>query len=108
VQACRQGIGQAMTEHTVYDPIRQLLSGSLMDYALPRADDLPSSTSRAGRAAGPPQSAGRLKLRAGGLHCGATARSWRHLDALRPAGVEALTAATPARGGMPWRRRREA
>jgi carbon-monoxide dehydrogenase large subunit len=38
-----QGIGQALTEHTVYDPRSgQLLSGSLMDYALPRADDLSS------------------------------------------------------------------
>jgi carbon-monoxide dehydrogenase large subunit len=37
-----QGIGQAMLEHTVYDPDSgQLLSGSLLDYALPRADDLP-------------------------------------------------------------------
>src|SRR5262249_5689299 len=32
-----QGIGQAMLEHTAYDPgSGQLLSGSLMDYALPR------------------------------------------------------------------------
>src|SRR5260370_39896696 len=31
-----------MVEHTVYDPESgKLLSGSLMDYALPRADDLP-------------------------------------------------------------------
>ncbi len=37
-----QGIGQALLEHTVYDPqSAQLLSGSLMDYALPRAGDLP-------------------------------------------------------------------
>ncbi len=37
-----QGIGQAMLEHTVYDKASgQLLSGSFMDYALPRADDLP-------------------------------------------------------------------
>ncbi|HKM72619.1 MAG TPA: xanthine dehydrogenase family protein molybdopterin-binding subunit [Stellaceae bacterium] len=37
-----QGIGQALLEHTVYDERSgQLLSGSLMDYALPRADDLP-------------------------------------------------------------------
>src|SRR5581483_1720404 len=35
-------IGQAMLEHTVYDPRSgQLLSGSFSDYALPRADDLP-------------------------------------------------------------------
>jgi carbon-monoxide dehydrogenase large subunit len=37
-----QGIGQAMLEHTVYDAESgQLLSGSLMDYCLPRASDLP-------------------------------------------------------------------
>lgn len=37
-----QGIGQALLEGCVYDSQGQLLSGSLMDYALPRADDLPS------------------------------------------------------------------
>jgi aerobic carbon-monoxide dehydrogenase large subunit len=37
-----QGIGQALTEHTVYDPASgQLLSGSFMDYHIPRATDLP-------------------------------------------------------------------
>ncbi len=36
-----QGVGQALLERTVYDESGQLLSGSFMDYALPRADDLP-------------------------------------------------------------------
>jgi carbon-monoxide dehydrogenase large subunit len=37
-----QGFGQAVMEHTVYDPDSgQLLSGSFMDYALPRADTFP-------------------------------------------------------------------
>ena len=37
-----QGIGQALLEAIAYDPASgQLLSGSLMDYALPRATDLP-------------------------------------------------------------------
>ena len=37
-----QGIGQALMERVAYDPESgQLLSGSLMDYALPRAADLP-------------------------------------------------------------------
>jgi len=37
-----QGVGQAMLERTSYDPESgQLLSGSFMDYALPRAADLP-------------------------------------------------------------------
>ena len=39
------GIGQAMSEHCVYDQeTGQLLSGSLLDYALPRADRLPFFT----------------------------------------------------------------
>ena len=36
-----QGLGQALREHCAYDSDGQLLSGSLMDYALPRAGDLP-------------------------------------------------------------------
>ncbi len=37
-----QGVGQALLEHTVYDENGQLITGSFMDYAMPRADDLPS------------------------------------------------------------------
>jgi aerobic carbon-monoxide dehydrogenase large subunit len=36
-----QGIGQALLEHSVYDDNGQLLSASFMDYAMPRADDVP-------------------------------------------------------------------
>src|SRR5437899_461213 len=36
-----QGIGQALRERTVYDDAGQLLTGSYMDYAMPRADDAP-------------------------------------------------------------------
>jgi len=37
-----QGIGQALLEHGIYDAESgQLLTGSYMDYAMPRADDLP-------------------------------------------------------------------
>ena len=39
-----QGVGQALLEHTVFDSEGQLLTGSLMDYALPRADVLPFLT----------------------------------------------------------------
>ena len=39
-----QGIGQALTEHVVFDDYGQLLSGTLMDYGLPRADTIPSIT----------------------------------------------------------------
>ena len=38
-----QGIGQALFEETIYDDeTGQLLSGSFMDYAIPRASDLPT------------------------------------------------------------------
>jgi carbon-monoxide dehydrogenase large subunit len=36
-----QGIGQALLEHTIYDKEGQLLTGSYMDYALPRAEHAP-------------------------------------------------------------------
>jgi carbon-monoxide dehydrogenase large subunit len=36
-----QGIGQALMEMTAYDDDGQLLTGSFMDYALPRASDSP-------------------------------------------------------------------
>ena len=37
-----QGVGGGLLEEMVYDAEGQLLSGSLMDYAIPKADDLPS------------------------------------------------------------------
>ena len=42
--AIAQGIGEGAVERVVYDGSGQLLSGSFMDFALPRADDLPSFT----------------------------------------------------------------
>ncbi|MYE11069.1 MAG: xanthine dehydrogenase family protein molybdopterin-binding subunit [Gammaproteobacteria bacterium] len=39
-----QGIGQALMEHGVYDEAGQLVTGSYMDYCMPRADDVPSFT----------------------------------------------------------------
>jgi carbon-monoxide dehydrogenase large subunit len=37
-----QGIGQALLERLAYDEDGQLITGSLMDYAVPRADDMPA------------------------------------------------------------------
>jgi carbon-monoxide dehydrogenase large subunit len=37
-----QGLGQALLEQCVYDSDGQLLTGSYMDYAMPRSDDVPS------------------------------------------------------------------
>jgi aerobic carbon-monoxide dehydrogenase large subunit len=40
--AVAQGIGEALLESVVHDDDGQLLTATLMDYALPKADDLPS------------------------------------------------------------------
>ena len=37
-----QGVGQALQEEGVYDESGQLITGSMMDYALPTAEDVPS------------------------------------------------------------------
>ncbi len=37
-----QGVGQALYEGAIYDKDGQLMTGSLMDYCMPRADHLPS------------------------------------------------------------------
>jgi carbon-monoxide dehydrogenase large subunit len=62
-----QGIGQALLESCVYDKESgQLLTGSYMDYAMPRADDLPSfKVAHEGHAVHA-QPAGRQGLRRGG------------------------------------------
>jgi carbon-monoxide dehydrogenase large subunit len=39
-----QGLGQALMEQIVYDERGQLLTGTLMDYAVPRAEDVPPVT----------------------------------------------------------------
>jgi carbon-monoxide dehydrogenase large subunit len=41
VGALAQGIGQAMLEHVVYGEQGELLTGTFMEYAMPRADDMP-------------------------------------------------------------------
>ena len=94
-----QGIGQALTEHTVYDvQSGQLLSGSLMDYALPRADDLPSFDIELVER---PTAANPLGVKGSGqAGCIGAPQTVMAaiLDALRPAGVDRLEMpATPAR-----------
>ena len=94
-----QGIGQAMLEHTVYDPQSgQLLSGSLMDYALPRADDLPGFDIELVER---PTAANPLGVKGSGqAGCIAAPQTVMAavLDALRPAGVETIDMpATPER-----------
>ena len=94
-----QGIGQAMLERTIYDPQSgQMLSGSLMDYALPRADDLPGLSITL---TGVPTNANPLGVKGAG-QAGAMAAPQAIicavLDALAPLGVTHIDMpATPER-----------
>jgi carbon-monoxide dehydrogenase large subunit len=102
-----QGIGQAMLEHTVYDPQSgQILSGSFMDYALPRAADLPSLDITL---SGVPTSANSLGVKGSG-QAGAIAAPQAIiagvLDALAPLGVTHID--MPATPERVWRAIREA
>jgi carbon-monoxide dehydrogenase large subunit len=94
-----QGIGQALLEHTVYDPQSgQLLSGSLMDYTLPRATDLPFfDIELVERPTGANPLGVKGSGQAGCIGAPQTVMA-AVLDALRPAGVGRLEMpATPAR-----------
>ncbi len=97
-----QGIGQALMERTVYDPQSgQLLSGSLMDYAIPRAADLPSLEITLAEL---PTNANRLGVKGSG-QAGAIAspQAVIHavLDALAPLGVTHID--MPATSESIWR-----
>jgi len=94
-----QGIGQALLEHTVYDPDSgQLLSGSFTDYAVPRAADLPSFDIALVER---PTAVNPLGVKGSGqAGCISAPQTVMAalLDALRPAGVQAIDMpATPER-----------
>ena len=97
--AAVQGIGQALTEQCVYDPKSgQLLSGSFLDYAIPRADDLPAIFVTSRDVLSPTNPLG-VKGAGEGATVGAPgAVIHAILDALAPLGVTHIDMpATPAR-----------
>jgi carbon-monoxide dehydrogenase large subunit len=96
-----QGIGQALLEHTVYDADGQLLSGSQMDYTLPRADDLPMLDVTL---SGVPTQVNPLGVKGSGqAGCIAAPQTIVHavLDALAPLGV--ITLDMPLTPERVWR-----
>ena len=101
-----QGIGQALGERTVFDEAGQLLSGSFMDYWLPRAADLPDLDVVL---MGVPTTANPLGVKGAG-QAGAIAAPpavvAAVLDALRPLGVRHLD--MPLTPERVWRAIREA
>jgi carbon-monoxide dehydrogenase large subunit len=97
-----QGIGQALFEDTIYDSgSGQLLSGSLMDYALPRADDLPPFDVSLAEL---PTSANPLGVKGSGqAGCIAAPQTIINaiLDALAPLGIDHID--MPATSERVWR-----
>jgi carbon-monoxide dehydrogenase large subunit len=85
--ALAQGIGEALSERLVYDADGQLLTGTLMDYAVPAAADLPSF--RLGHLETPsPLTPGGYKGMGEGGTIGAPAAIANAVaDAVRPLGV---------------------
>jgi aerobic carbon-monoxide dehydrogenase large subunit len=97
-----QGVGQALIEHTVYDlESGQPLSASLLDYAVPRADDLPPLDIMLNEL---PTAANPLGVKGSG-QAGAIAAPQTIvnaiLDALAPLGVERVD--MPATAERVWR-----
>ena len=97
-----QGIGQAIGENVAYDPkTAQLLSGSMMDYTLPRADDLPAFEVHFEER---PTEANPLGVKGSGqAGCSAAPQTIMSavLDALAPLGIDHLD--MPATSERIWR-----
>jgi aerobic carbon-monoxide dehydrogenase large subunit len=97
-----QGIGQSLLEHVAFDAEGQLLSGSLMDYALPRAQDLPNFAGGLKETA--PAASNPLGVKGTG-QAGAIAAPQTImnavLDALSPLGIHELD--MPATPYLVWR-----
>jgi aerobic carbon-monoxide dehydrogenase large subunit len=102
-----QGLGQALLEHCAYDQGGQLLSGSFMDYAIARADDLPPFVTECDESQ--PCTHNPLGAKgcgeAGSIGAPAALVS-AALDALAPLGVTDLE--MPLTSEQVWRRIREA
>src|SRR5262249_47227120 len=97
-----QGLGEALTEEMIYEPdTAQLLTGSFLDYAMPRAGDLPAITS----ALHPVPTATNLIGVKGGAEAGnagaPVAIIHAIIDALSPWGITDLP--LPATPGRIWR-----
>jgi carbon-monoxide dehydrogenase large subunit len=85
-----QGIGQALWEEAVYDKSGQLVTGSMLDYALPRADKLPDLEVLSTVTPSPHHPLGLKGIGEAGT-IGSTAAVYNAvMDALSPFGVESL------------------
>ena len=85
-----QGIGQALWEEAVYDEFGQLLTGSMLDYALPRADCLPDIEVLSTVTPSPHHPLGLKGIGEAGTIASTVTVYNAVIDALSPLGVETL------------------
>src|SRR5881296_2086053 len=100
------GIGNALTEEIVYDDAGQLVTGTLMDYALPRASDVPRLEVHHVVTPSPLNPLGIKGAGEGGTLPAPAALANAVADALRPLGVEVTE--MPLTRERLWRRVRAA
>jgi carbon-monoxide dehydrogenase large subunit len=101
-----QGAGQALGEDIVYDEGGQMLTGSLQDYAIPRADDLPAISVDFSPVPSPTNPLGVKGVGEGGTVASTPTVMNAILDALAPFGVADLP--MPATSGRVWQAIRSA
>jgi carbon-monoxide dehydrogenase large subunit len=99
IGALAQGLGQALMEHIVYDGASgQLVTGSFMDYGMPRADDMPEVNSEFFEVPAKTNPLGIKGIGESGAIGAPPAIIGALLDALKPLGVTHIDMpATPAR-----------
>jgi carbon-monoxide dehydrogenase large subunit len=103
-----QVAGQVLGECCVYDEAGQLLTGSFMDYYMPRADTLPAFRSSTLQTLSPTNALGAKGAGETGSTGGLAAIANAVIDALRRSGVPSFEMpATPARVWAALERRRE-
>src|SRR2546421_397618 len=100
-----QGIAQALYEELVYGEDGQLVTGTLMDYAVPKADDLPSFTTAETVTPTPHNPMGAKGIGEAATIGSTPAVVNAVVDALRPLGVRHLD--MPLRAERVWRALRE-
>jgi carbon-monoxide dehydrogenase large subunit len=85
-----QGVGQALLEQAVYDETGNLSSGSLLDYALPRADNFPVFETDRTETPAPQNPLGAKGIGEGGTTGSTPTIANAVMDALSPLGIEHL------------------
>ena len=96
-----QGVGQALQEEGVYDESGQLITGSMMDYAVPTAEDVPSIITDRTVTPSPTNPLGVKGAGETGTIAASPAVMNAVIDALSPFGVKHMN--MPAKSEKVWR-----